>query len=224
MPGEGMKEPSRKMTRMPRVKRSLFLKSGVLKALRIAPIKRPPRWRMKSQSRGRDLANETNTSKTLSGYDPQVETDEGRRQLGSGRPPGTAGRGRDTQKGAVTEVTAPFVLKPRSRSAGADQASLALPPAALIFSAAEPEHLSAVIFRATVISPVPRIFRGCFGRTAPLATQSATVPTPASGNRVGSLSRLTTWNVTSVGFLYARSFGRRMCIGVWPPSKPCGTW
>src|SRR5699024_1827551 len=108
MPGEGMKEPSRKMTRMPRVKRSLFLKSGVLKALRIAPIKRPPRWRMKSQSRGRDLANETNTSKTLSGYDPQVEPDEGRRRLGSGRPPGTAGRGRVTQKGAVTEVTAPL--------------------------------------------------------------------------------------------------------------------
>src|SRR5699024_8241526 len=173
MPGEGMKEPSRKMTRMPRVKRSLFLKSGVLKALRIAPIKRPPRWRMKSQSRGRDLANETNTSKTLSGYDPQVETDEGRRQLGSGRPPGTAGRGRDTQKGAVTEVTAPFVLKPRSRSAGAYQASVAHPPV---------------------------------------------------GNRVDSLSRLTTWNGTFVGFLNPRSFGRRMCIGVWPPSKPCGTW
>src|SRR5699024_2840383 len=153
------------MTRMPRVKRSLFLKSGVLKALRIAPIKRPPRWRMKSQSRGRDLANETNTSKTLSGYDPQVETDEGRRRLGSGRPPATAGRGRVTQKGAVTEVPAPFVLQPRSRSAGADQASVALPPAALIFSAAEPENLSAVIFRATVISPVPRIFTGCFGRT-----------------------------------------------------------
>src|SRR5699024_5900496 len=170
------------------------------------------------------LANETNTSKTLSGYDPQVETDEGRRRLGSGRPPGTAGRGRVTQKGAVTEVTAPFVLKPRSRSAGADQASVALPPAALIFSAAEPENLSAVMFRATVISPVPRIFTGCFGRTAPLATRSATVTSPPSGNRVDSLSRLTTWNVTFVGFLNPRSFGRRMCIGVWPPSKPCGTW
>src|SRR5699024_474704 len=99
MPGEGMKEPRRKMTRMPRVKRSVFLKTGVLKALRIAPTKRPPRWQMKSQSRGRDLANETNTSKTLSGYDPQVETDEGRRRLGSGRRPGTAGRGGICRRG-----------------------------------------------------------------------------------------------------------------------------
>src|SRR5699024_195741 len=223
MPGEGMKEPSRKMTRMPRVKRSLFLKSGVLKALRIAPIKRPPRWRMKSQSRGRDLANETNTSKTRSGYDPQVETDEGRRgpiPYGDRAPPAGGGY----TEGGGHRSDRPLALKPRSRSAGADQASVALPPAALIFSAAEPENLSAVMFRATVISPVPRTFTGCFGRTAPLATRSATVTSPPSGNRADSLSRLTTWNVTFVGFLNPRSFGRRMCIGVWPPSQPCGTW
>src|SRR5699024_3287109 len=87
--------------------RSLFLKSGVLKALRIAPIKRPPRWRMKSQSRGRDLANETNTSKTLSGYDPKVETTEGRRRLGSGHPPGPPGRGRVTTTGAADGGSVP---------------------------------------------------------------------------------------------------------------------
>ncbi|GAA1639658.1 hypothetical protein GCM10009700_28200 [Brevibacterium sanguinis] len=105
---------------MPRVKRSLFLKSGVEKALRIAPIKRPPQGDG-SQGRCHDLANETNTCKRLPGCGSQAETERAplprsRAGLGSHREEGLAEaapgfssgvpnarcRGTGMPKGAVT--------------------------------------------------------------------------------------------------------------------------
>ena len=72
-------------------------------------------------------------------------------------------------------------------------ALLTEPPAASIFSLAEPENLSAVTLTATVSSPVPSTFTGRPLRTAPLATSSATVTSPPSGNSVEMVSRFTTW-------------------------------
>ena len=63
-----------------------------------------------------------------------------------------------------------------------DQADIAIePPAASIFSLAEPEKASAVTCTATVISPVPKTLTNSPPRTAPLATRSSTVTTPPVG-------------------------------------------
>src|SRR5690606_1144877 len=98
------------------------------------------------------------------------------------------------------------------------------PPAASILSLAEPETALALRLTLTVISPVLRTFTGAPLRTAPLATRSSTVTSPPSGNSELILSRLTTWCVGLNGFLKPRSFGRRMWIGVDPPSKLGLTW
>ena len=47
---------------------------------------------------------------------------------------------------------------------------------------------------------------------------------PPSGNSSASRATFTTWNSTRKRFLKPLSFGSRMCIGIWPPSKPAGTW
>ena len=61
-------------------------------------------------------------------------------------------------------------------------------------------------------------------RTAPRSTRSATVIVPPSGNSAEIRSRFTTWNSTLKGFLKPFNLGRRMCSGIWPPSKATGTW
>src|SRR3954465_12459531 len=53
---------------------------------------------------------------------------------------------------------------------------------------------------------------------------SSTVIWPPSGKSSPRRSRFTTWNSTRKGFLKPFSFGSRMWIGIWPPSKAAGTW
>ncbi|CPU62492.1 Uncharacterised protein [Mycobacteroides abscessus] len=75
-----------------------------------------------------------------------------------------------------------------------------------------------------MISPVPSTLTSWPLRTAPFATRSSTVTWPPSGYSAASLSRFTTWYSVRNGFLKPRSFGRRMCRGICPPSKRSGTW
>src|SRR5436190_1901453 len=74
------------------------------------------------------------------------------------------------------------------------------------------------------MSPLPRTFTGRPLRTAPTATSSSTPTVRPCGNSSLSFARLTTWCSTRLGFLKRRSFGSRMCSGIWPPSKLAGTW
>ena len=53
---------------------------------------------------------------------------------------------------------------------------------------------------------------------------SATVTLPPSGNSSTSRATLTTWYWTRNGFWKPRSFGKRMCNGIWPPSNAAGTF
>src|SRR5690606_35037503 len=107
---------------------------------------------------------------------------------------------------------------------GVQTSSVTVPPAAVIFSLAEPEPASTGTCSATEISPWPSTLTRLFLRTAPLATSSSTVTSPPSGYREARRSRFTTWNSVLNGFLKPFSFGRRMCRGIWPPSKRSGTW
>src|SRR5919106_925722 len=103
------------------------------------------------------------------------------------------------------------------------QSSLTEPPAAAIFSFAEPENACALTCRAVEISPVPRTLTGRPARTAPFATRSSTVTSPPFGYSDASLSRLTTWNSTRNGLRKPLSLGSRMCSGICPPSKRAET-
>jgi hypothetical protein len=69
----------------------------------------------------------------------------------------------------------------RGAAARAQMSSVTLPPAAVIFSLAEPETASTVTCSATEISPWPRTLTRLFLRTAPLATRPSTVTSPPSG-------------------------------------------
>lgn len=70
----------------------------------------------------------------------------------------------------------------RAQSCPAAQtSSVTVPPAAVIFSLAEPETASTETCSATEISPCPRTLTRWLLRTAPLATRSATVTSPPSG-------------------------------------------
>src|SRR5690606_16286199 len=97
------------------------------------------------------------------------------------------------------------------------------PPAASILVWAEAETLSTETLKATVMSPSPRTFTSWFLRTRPFATRISAVMSPPSGKTSASLARFTTWYSVRKGFLKPRSFGARMCSGIWPPSKPTRT-
>ena len=73
-------------------------------------------------------------------------------------------------------------------------------------------------------SPSPRTFTGAPLRTAPASTSSSTPTVPPPGNSSASRPALTTWYSTLKRFLKPLSFGSRMWSGIWPPSKPAGTW
>src|SRR6478752_4188176 len=92
---------------------------------------------------------------------------------------------------------------PRGRAGGAtaghprssdDQAVVTLPPAAAIFSLAEPEAASTVRVSTTPFrSPSPSTLTFWFLRTAPAATSSATPTVPPCGNSVAKSPTLITW-------------------------------
>ncbi len=69
----------------------------------------------------------------------------------------------------------------RTCGAGDQASSVAVPPAAVIFSLAEAEYASTETVSATPISPEPSTLTGSPLRTAPLATRSSTVTAPPSG-------------------------------------------
>src|SRR3954452_10502663 len=95
-----------------------------------------------------------------------------------------------------------------------------LPPAAVIFSAADDEKACACTCTSTPPrSPVPRTLTGRPRRTAPASARLSGLIEPPWGNSAAIRSRLTTWNTTLFRFLNPDSFGSRMCSGVWPPSK-----
>ena len=94
----------------------------------------------------------------------------------------------------------------------------------MIFASADDDQESASTSSFTLNSPPPRTFTGAESRTACLATKSSTVTLPPSGKSSPSLPTLTTWYSTRNGFLKPRSLGRRMWIGICPPSKPAATW
>jgi large subunit ribosomal protein L15 len=107
---------------------------------------------------------------------------------------------------------------------GSGDISVALPPAAAIFSFAEAENACALTCTAEEISPLPSTLTGRPGRTAPRAARSSTPTVPPSGKSSLMRSRLTTWNSTLNGFLNPFSLGSRMWSGIWPPSKAAETW
>ncbi len=71
----------------------------------------------------------------------------------------------------------PGVPGPTARA----HSAVVLPPAAAIFSAAEPEKACAFTSTATAMSPEPSTLTGWFFRTAPRATSDSTVTSPPSG-------------------------------------------
>ncbi len=79
----------------------------------------------------------------------------------------------DRPQGAATRAV--------KRQREAQTSSVTVPPAAVIFSLAEPETASTVTCSATEISPWPSTLTSWFLRTAPLATRSSTVTSPPSG-------------------------------------------
>src|SRR3954453_19805492 len=100
-----------------------------------------------------------------------------------------------------------------------------LPPAALIFSAAEAEKACACTCTSMPPrSPVPSTLTGWPGRTAPASARLSGVRGPPSGNSAAIRSRLTTWKTTLLRFLKPDSLGSRMCSGVWPPSNRAETF
>src|SRR3954471_23256730 len=101
---------------------------------------------------------------------------------------------------------------------------LVLPPAAAIFSAAEPENACACTWTSMPPrSPVPRTLTGWPRRTAPASARLSGLIEPPWGKSAAIRSRLTTWKTTLFRFLNPDSLGSRMCSGVWPPSKPAET-
>src|SRR5262249_20358253 len=92
-----------------------------------------------------------------------------------------------------------------------------LPPALVIFSCADLENLCALTVRATVSSPSPKTFTGCFVLITPAlrSTSGLIVVSPNSASR----SRLTMLNSLRKMFVNPR-FGNRRCSGIWPPSNP----
>src|SRR4051812_27861785 len=100
------------------------------------------------------------------------------------------------------------------------QMVVVLPPAELIFSAADDEKACAVTSTLTPPrSPVPSTLTGWPRRTAPAAASASGSIAPPRGNSAAIRSRLTTWNTTLFGFLKPESLGSRMFSGVCPPSK-----
>src|SRR5664280_741507 len=103
--------------------------------------------------------------------------------------------------------------------------AVAVPPAAEIFSRAEPENaFTRSSNRTSPSSPEPRTFTGAPRRTAPTRTRSSTPTTPPAGNSSANRSRLTTWYSVRNRFVNPFSLGSRMCSGIWPPSKRSGTF
>src|SRR3954449_13023356 len=99
-----------------------------------------------------------------------------------------------------------------------------LPPAALILSAADEENACACTCTSMPPrSPVPSTLTGWPRRTAPASARVSGLIEPPCGNSEAIRSRLTTWKTTLFGFLKPDSLGRRMCSGVWPPSKRAET-
>lgn len=81
----------------------------------------------------------------------------------------------------------PAAVRPRALSESgphmkiATYSSSAVPPAAAIFSLAEPEKACTFTWTATEMSPVPRTLTGRPRRTAPRAARSSAVTSPPSG-------------------------------------------
>src|SRR3954451_12231342 len=100
-----------------------------------------------------------------------------------------------------------------------------LPPAALIFSAADDEKACACTCTSMPPrSPVPRTLTGWPRRTAPASARlSGLIETPC-GKSAAIRSRLTTWETNLFGRLKPETFGSRMCSGFWPPSKRAETF
>ena len=91
----------------------------------------------------------------------------------------------------------------RSRHASFRASSVTVPPAAAIFSLAEPETASTVTCSATETSPVPSTLTSSFLRTAPLATRSATVTSPPSRVELGQLVQVDDLELARNGVLEA---------------------
>ena len=107
---------------------------------------------------------------------------------------------------------------------------MALPPAAVIFSRALAENPCAVTASFFVSSPVPSTFTSAlvfFSR--PFSTIASRLTVSPFSNRRSRSRRLTGCEYVRngpIGIASAevlpRSFGIRMSIGIWPPSKPAG--
>ena len=108
--------------------------------------------------------------------------------------------------------------------------AVALPPAAVIFSRALAEKACAVTASFFVSSPVPRILTSAFVFLSRPFSTSASMLTVSPSSKTRSRSRRLIGceyvrngpiGIASAEVL-PRSFGIRMSIGIWPPSKPAG--
>ena len=62
------------------------------------------------------------------------------------------------------------------------------------------------------------------GRTAPASASESGETVPPSGKSSASRATFTTWYSIRKRLRKPFSFGSRMWIGIWPPSKPGETW
>ena len=114
---------------------------------------------------------------------------------------------------------------------GSPRSQVTDPPAASIFSRAVFEKPCAVTASAFVSSPTPRIFTSTETlRIRRFALSVSGVTSSPASKRASRSRRLTGWlyvrngpiGIASADVL-PRSFGSRMSIGIWPPSKPAGS-
>ena len=115
-------------------------------------------------------------------------------------------------------------------STGSPRSQLTVPPAASIFSFAVFENPWALTESFFVSSPEPRILMSIFVFLISRAVTSVSGrylrARLEAGLEVAQIDRLgrraERANRHRVGGGVTRSFGSRMSIGIWPPSKPAG--